>query len=248
MRDQPTRKTTRPTTLGALCTLGTLLVLAGLAGAGTQEIPDPSIAVAAGRVTARIAGTPVGAVVEEIGRLAGATVEWQGGGAEVPVWTAFRGLPLGDALDRVLGGRSHLVTLSGGESGHARRIVVLSAAGGDLARIPATFAGAPRTPSFDYLSDGLDPAVRALLEDPEPAVRRRLLAHLEGLAPDDRRRAVVLDRLLADPDPGVRRAALRVQFGEWDTDPRGELPRRTQHRRARRDAPGEPLGCPGSEG
>jgi hypothetical protein len=233
-----------------------LLLGARTAGAVGQDVPF-SIRVDGGKVSARIAASPLSAVMDELGRLTGAAVEWRGGRDEELVSVEFADLALRDAIGRVLGTRNYLLVVQRDDAGNPlRRIVIMSVPRSGADRVesfapaigepfPAAapvhrFAGhtapppvpvAPFPPARSAASFAdVEPAFASVLANPDPSARREMLIHLNALDPGDPRRSLVLGHLLNDADPGIRQAALELDSATRENNP----PRGPRSRKAHR--------------
>src|SRR5262245_30869793 len=82
-----------------------LVVAAVRVTAAAERDPSTWLRLNDGRLSARIRGTPLPDVLGEVGRLAGAAVDWRGTDSSQTVAMEFADLPLSDAIARLLGWR-----------------------------------------------------------------------------------------------------------------------------------------------
>ena len=115
------------------------------------------------KVTARVGGAPLGAVMTELGRACGARIEWVGEKSDDSVATEFSGLRLADAVARLLRTRSYVLMVDRRDDGteRLRRIVIMPApsATPQGARLDTPPAAADPTSAAGADGGGLDPAV-----------------------------------------------------------------------------------------
>jgi hypothetical protein len=129
--------------------------------------------------------------MDELGRLAGATVEWRGRREDRRVSVEFANLNLRDAVARVLGTHNYLLVVERNEGGkYLRRIVILSPTPGGPENAdsfpPPVQAPSPHTPNSAHsrvvggpLSPArpaagfgqVEPAFASVFADTDPAVR-----------------------------------------------------------------------------
>lgn len=226
-----------------------LLASAGPVAANATDAARIDMRLREGRLSADVVAAPFAKVLAEIARLSGAGVTGFDPADVAPTTVAFSDLPLAEALERLLQGRSHLVVYGSDAPGAGvRRIVLLD--GGKDAPVPPADASpaAPQAAASvpdqadPVLADALDLLTSALaLGDTE--IRRQLLDEVATWQLDAPARAILLARLSGDPDAEVREAALGVlQAGRPDVSSmagvreRGE---RSPARRAPRERRGE---------
>lgn len=164
------------------------------------------------RVSIRFEATPVEAAVAQLGARIGAALEWRGGNDPRTVSVELSDVPLAEALERVLATRSFFV-VSRAHSATPQRIVVLPAPGDEPRTATAHRAPQPVAPASTGDPEQEDPHAPSLavLDDPDPTLRRSMLEYASALPPGDSRRDAIVGRLMNDPDPSVRRAANLMQ-------------------------------------
>lgn len=206
--------------------------LQGLAAAAMLSTAGPAVAHATdttrlemqlrdGRLSAHVVAAPFTEVLAEIASLSGASVIGVDPADVATTTIRFRDLPLADALERLLRGRSYLLLYGNDRSGSGvRRIVILN--GGTTALTPAARTAGPAPAATEHAEgefgpDHVDPALADALRLlasgialDDPAIRRQLLDEIATWPLDAPARPVLLARLCGDPDPDIREAALLV--------------------------------------
>ncbi len=173
-----------------------IVITTSIAAAGTR------------RISARFAATPLAAALAEVAGQAGAHAEWQGEPDRAPISITLTGVTFDEALRRLLQRHSYYVIgEEGGET--ARRVIVLAGHARAAATVSVVSASGTNTAAATQRSPGTgeSESPATALDDPDPAVRRRLLELVRSFDPHDPRRMMVLARLRDDPDPGLRAAA-----------------------------------------
>jgi hypothetical protein len=160
------------------------LATAGTAAAGTEgSPPPPSIILHGDTVTATLARAPVGSVLKELAKQAGAEVQGEVA-LEREVTLELREAPVDQALKRLLGTQSF--TLTYGRNGRLKRIALggepvttvasqeapRPASSRDAAADPGTTSG-PWQPS-DQVKEAVQRVGELLNENPDVPVRGRL--------------------------------------------------------------------------
>ena len=205
------------------------LALTGLlaaAGVGATEIaPAVDVHVRDGRVSVKVASVPLRAVVEAVASLHGASVTGLQGDATL-VTANFTDLPLPEALNQLLQGRSYLlVQASGSQSGQLRRIAVVNGTPSDGRISPTAVAKTTVAPpaTADVVDGGLAEALQVLavaLDQDDPMLRVQLLERVAAWKLDDPSRRILLARLSADPNPEIREVVLDVIHADQDPEAR----------------------------
>lgn len=195
-----------------------------------RDSPSRSLSVYEGRLTAHINRIPLRVVLEELARQVPLRLSVSGEWGDHPVTAHFRGLPLDEALARLLAGFSYALTYApasyGAGSAATKQIgelMVFAAAtatkdsrsreAADLARTPGT--APPQRPDQAQAAVLLDtpPEWAAVLQHADKEVRLEALQHWAGQGA-----ATPLDPLthaLVDPDESVRARAGELVERVW---------------------------------
>ena len=216
------------------------MLLLGLCWYGTvaaqvepQDLPNPILAVHAGRLTANLDRAPLRTVLEELARRVHLRLLVSEAWCDHSVTAHFRALPLEEVLARLLAGHSYAFTYAtapSGEGAEARRKIVELIV---LDDVPATkdAGGREATDLIRRAGSGTGSEQRmettpewlAALGIPIPAVRLMALDRVRqsrtattGPASLD-----LLNRALLDPEETVRTRAQELAEQEWAATAQG---------------------------
>src|SRR5207247_9453605 len=93
----------------------------------TQYSSHVALDVTDGKVTGTFDGTPLRSAMSELARLSGFSVEWRREPDACPISVCFAGVPVREAIDRLLRGANYLVLVETRDRSAVVRLAVLDA-------------------------------------------------------------------------------------------------------------------------
>lgn len=167
-----------------------------------------------GKLTIRTTAVPLRQVMAEVGRLSGAQVLWLGPQDESPVSVDFSGLPVTEALERLLPRKNFLLLYASSASNARLTQIWISSPGSNAEPPRVALRRAPVTEEPKVINEDL-PA-EELDAELAPVLEAYLQTVLRGHEVDGRVEAIEALGGMAEHDPRIRPLLVQLSNSEPD--------------------------------